>query len=174
MKTFRAFAAALIASSLAAATSAAQSADTPSGFPVPRFVSLKSEKTNGRIGPSLQHETRWLVQREGLPVLVIAESGEAWRKIRDPEGDEMWVHALRVSGRATAIVTAGAPLDVRRSADPASDLKARLAPGVIVEILSCEAARCRVKAEGQRGFVDAGRLWGPTDAQAAVRAASLD
>lgn len=174
MRLFRALAAALIATGLAAAHSASQSADTPSGFPVPRFVSLKSDRTNGRIGPSLEHETRWLIQREGLPVLVIAESGEAWRKIRDPEGDEMWVHALRVSGRTTAIVTAGAPLDVRRSADPTSDLKARLAPGVIVEILSCEAGRCRVKTDGQRGFVDAARLWGPTDAQAAVHAASLD
>lgn len=174
MRRCRALAAALLALGLAAAQTAARSADTPSGFPVPRFVSLKSDKTNGRIGPSLQHETRWLVQREGLPVLVIAEAGEAWRKVRDPEGDEMWVHALRISGRATAIVTAGAPVELRRAADPASELKARLAPGVIVEILSCEAARCRVKAKDQRGFVDAGRLWGPTDAQAAVRAASLD
>ena len=45
-----------------------------SGFPVPRYVSLKSDKVNMHIGPAKTYEVKWLYQRAGLPVEIIAES----------------------------------------------------------------------------------------------------
>jgi len=62
-------------------------AKTPSGFPVPRYVSLKVGKVNGRTGPSRQHAIAWQYRRKGLPLVVVAET-EMWRKVRDVTGDE--------------------------------------------------------------------------------------
>ena len=52
-----------------------------SGLPLPRFVSLKSNRVNVRKGPSTDHAVEWVFSRAGLPVEVIAES-DNWRRGR--------------------------------------------------------------------------------------------
>ena len=84
---------ALLALVASAGTAVAQVGAT-SGLPVPRYVSLKSDRVNLREGPSKDHRTLWVFQRAGLPVEITAES-DTWRKIRDSEGTEGWVlHSL--------------------------------------------------------------------------------
>src|SRR5262249_9722055 len=80
---------------------AAQQIGTTTGLPVPRFVSLKSDRVNLREGPSKDHPTTWIFQRAGLPVEVTAEF-DTWRKIRDADGLEGWVLHSLLSGRRTA------------------------------------------------------------------------
>src|SRR3979490_963738 len=50
-----------------------QPAGTASGLPVPRFVSLKSDKVNMHIGPAKTYETKWLYPRQGLPAAITAD-----------------------------------------------------------------------------------------------------
>src|SRR5262245_45303675 len=75
-----------------------------SGLPIPRFVSLKSDRVNVRAGPTKDHEVTWVYTRSGLPVEVTAEF-ENWRRIRDWEGAEGWVYHSLLSGKRTAIVS---------------------------------------------------------------------
>src|SRR5437016_14458578 len=77
------------------------------GLPVPRFVSLKSDRVNVRGGPTKDHEVTWVYTKAALPVEVTAEF-ENWRRIRDWEGAEGWVYHSLLAGRRTAIVTANA------------------------------------------------------------------
>jgi SH3-like domain-containing protein len=42
---------------------------------LPRFVSLKQQKINVRVGPGTQYPIRWIYQQQGLPVEIIAEFG---------------------------------------------------------------------------------------------------
>jgi len=84
-------------------------AKTPSGFPVPRYVSLKVGKVNGRKGPSRQHPIAWQYRRKGLPLVVVAET-EMWRKVRDVTGDESWVHKPALSGLRRVLVLEDATL----------------------------------------------------------------
>ena len=74
-----------------------------SGLPVPRFVSLKSDRVNVRGGPSRDHEITWMFTRSGLPVEVTAEY-DNWRRVRDWEGAEGWVYHSLLSGKRTALV----------------------------------------------------------------------
>ena len=74
-----------------------------SGLPVPRYVSLKSDRVNLREGPSKDHRTTWVFQRAGLPVEITGEF-EIWRKVRDSEGAEGWVLHSLLSGRRTVLV----------------------------------------------------------------------
>jgi SH3-like domain-containing protein len=152
----------------------AQAAPEPSigkatGLPVPRYVSLKTDRVNLREGPSKDHRTLWVFQRAGLPVEITAEF-ETWRRIRDAEGTEGWVLHSLLSGRRTALVTsptkgAGQPLPLYERADERADVVARLQPGVIANVRQCTGAWCRIivvnpKERDFTGFVRQDRLWG--------------
>ena len=74
-----------------------------SGLPVPRFVSLKSDRVNVRSGPNKDQDVRWVYTRAGMPVEITAEF-ENWRRIRDWEGAEGWVYHSLLSGKRSAVV----------------------------------------------------------------------
>ena len=74
-----------------------------SGLPIPRFVSLKSDRVNARSGPNKDQEVRWVYTHAGMPVEITAEF-ENWRRIRDWEGAEGWVYHSLLSGKRTAVV----------------------------------------------------------------------
>ena len=75
----------------------------PSGLPVPRFVSLKTDRVNVRRGPSTEHQVIWVYARKGLPVEIIAEH-ERWGRVRDSDGEEGWVYHSLLAGRRTGLI----------------------------------------------------------------------
>src|SRR5271165_7115035 len=92
----------------------AEAAET-SGLPLPRFVSLRSDEVNLRTGPGARYPVDWIYTRRDLPVEVIAEF-EAWRKIRDWQGAEGWVHQSMLAARRMIVVT-GQQRRLRADAD---------------------------------------------------------
>jgi SH3-like domain-containing protein len=128
------------------------------GRVVPRMVSIKATEANVRTGPGVDYPIRWVYRRMGMPVLVIAEF-DKWRKIRDWEGDEGWVHHALVSARRTVIVTAP-ETTMRRSAAIAAPAVARLSQGMVARIDFCETDWCRVSVQGYEGWVARADVWG--------------
>jgi SH3-like domain-containing protein len=133
-----------------------------SGLPVPRFVSLKSDRVNVREGPSKDHRTLWVFQRAGLPVEITAEF-EIWRKIRDSEGAEGWVLHSLLSGRRTALIMPwkkeiDSILYSKASADSAP--AAKLQPNVLANVKRCDGTWCHVWGEGFDGYIQQSKLWG--------------
>ncbi len=137
----------------------------PSGLPLPRFVSLKSDRVNVRGGPGWDHEIAWVFLRIGLPVEIIAEYGN-WRQIRDSEGAVGWVYRTLLSGRRTALVAPWIKGDESQtfplytSASEFSRLVARLGPSVLLDVSSCDGQWCRVATASHRGWITQERLWG--------------
>ena len=84
--------------------STAQAQTNGSGLPLPRFVSLRAAEVNMRTGPGVQYPVEWVYRRQALPMEVIAEYG-TWRKVRDWQGTQGWVHQSMLGGRRTLIVT---------------------------------------------------------------------
>lgn len=150
---------------LAAATSgmaASQQIGPVTGFPLPRFVSLKHERVNLREGPSKDHRTTWIFQRAGLPVEIIAEF-DVWMRIRDSEGSEGWVQRALLSGRRTAMVAPWRKNDefpLRASPSPDAAVKAKLQSSVIGALKSCNGSWCRLAGEGFDGWIEQENLWG--------------
>jgi SH3-like domain-containing protein len=138
------------------------SAGTASGLPVPRFVSLKSDRVNLREGPSKDHRTSWVFQRAGLPVEITAEF-ETWRRIRDSDGAEGWVLHSLLSGRRTGLVAPWwkqGPLALYNRANLKGDVVAQLQPGVLGTLKSCDGQWCRVVGRGFDGWMPQNKLWG--------------
>jgi SH3-like domain-containing protein len=127
-------------------------------LPIPRFVSLRSNEVNMRTGPGTIYPVEWVYVRRGLPVEVIAEF-DVWRRIRDWQGTMGWVHQSMLDGRRTARIT-GADRDLRNEPAEAGSIVVRLAPGVIGRLLECDAAWCKIDAEGYRGWLRRDEFWG--------------
>ncbi len=125
---------------------------------IPRFLSLRADTVNVRAGPGVRYPVQWVYKRRSLPVEVIAEF-DTWRKIRDFEGTEGWVHQNMLSGRRTTIVTETVRT-LRREAKNGAAAVARLEPGVLGRLLECEGEWCRVEVAGLKGWLKRGEIWG--------------
>ncbi len=131
--------------------------DTPSGQPVPRYVSLKFDVANGRSGPSQAHPIAWRYLRAGLPMEIIAETQD-WRRVRDPEGEVTWMHRTILSGRRSVFTLEETELRARAEED--APLEAIAEAGVVLSLERCRSGWCRVEGQGYRGWADASHLWG--------------
>lgn len=131
-----------------------------SGLPLPRFVSLRAGEVNMRSGPGVQYPVDWVYKRRHLPVEVIAEF-QTWRKVRDHQGSQGWVHQTMLGGERTAIVL-GRTRTMRAEADSNARAVAKLEPEVIVTVTACprEGQWCRVKASGLDGWLRRVEIWG--------------
>lgn len=127
------------------------------GFPIPRFVTLRFEEVNARTGPGTRYPIRWVYKRPLLPVEVIEEFGH-WRKIRDAQGDEGWVHKSQLSGTRTALVLESGAL--QRYPEEGSPPMIKVESGVSGKLLECNATWCRIQIESYKAWVKKRRLWG--------------
>jgi SH3-like domain-containing protein len=143
-------------------------ADNPSGLPLPRFVSTRSNPINVRVGPGTKYEIAWNFLVSGVPVEIIQEF-DTWRKIRDVDGDEGWVHQSLLVGTRVGYATpllANGEVAMHANRSEESPLRARLAPGVKVTISNCDGTWCNVSAgqPGERashsGYVRQEEIWG--------------
>ena len=133
-----------------------------SGLPVPRFVSLKSDRVNVRSGPNKDQEVRWVYTRAGMPVEITAEF-ENWRRIRDWEGAEGWVYHSLLSGKRTGVVVPKSKdelVPLYESADAKSAPAARLQAGVVGQIKSCTGKWCEFAGKNFDGWIEQDRVWG--------------
>ena len=141
-------------------TSGPLAAGKGTGLPLPRFVSLRAREVNLRIGPGVQYPVDWVYLRQNLPVEIVAEYG-TWRKIRDWQGTQGWVHQSMVSGTRTFIVT-GQERTIRRKGDAKSPPVAFIEAGAIGKLISCPdlGGWCRVEAADRKGWLRRVDFWG--------------
>ena len=146
----------------ALAQSAAKGA---SGLPLPRFVSLKARRVNLRIGPSRDYAVEWLYTRSGIPMEIIQEY-DHWRRVRDPDGTEGWIHKSLLTGERTAVAApwkrgqAGVFVMLRDAPQRSGVLVAKLEPGVVIKIAECNGKWCRGTVANARGWVSQDEIWG--------------
>jgi SH3-like domain-containing protein len=156
----------LISAALLSVTAAAaqdtRKLGTVTGLALPRFVSLKANEVNSRVGPGGQYQIAWVFKRAGLPVEILDEF-ENWRQVRDSEGGTGWVSAALVSARRTGVVTPWVkdrgPLQLTSSRG-GSTAVAQIEPGAIVDIAACDGEACEVYAGKQKGWLPQKSLWG--------------
>jgi SH3-like domain-containing protein len=138
--------------------SVAASSDADTSLPVPRFVSLHSDRVNLRAGPGDRYPIEWVLIKKEMPVEITGQL-EHWRRIRDWEGTSGWVHERMLTGKRAVIVKGGVrPL--LQQPDPAAAVIARAEPGVVGRLLECRDSWCRIEAGDVTGWMRRSDLWG--------------
>ena len=145
--------------SLLVVAGASAAAPEGTGLPLPRFVSLRATEANIRTGPGVQYPVEWVYFRRYLPLEVIAEY-RTWRKIRDWQGTQGWMHQGMLDSRRTVIVT-GKMRTLRERATSSSSPVARVESGVIGRVLECpDGGWCRLDIDGFEGWLRRVEVWG--------------
>ncbi|HJN23986.1 MAG TPA: SH3 domain-containing protein [Rhodospirillales bacterium] len=143
-----------------ATTASALAVAEGSGLPLPRFVSLRAKEVNMRAGPGVQYPVEWVYHRQKLPVEIIAEYN-TWRKVRDWQGTQGWIHQSMLGGRRFIIVT-GTKRTVRRQAAAKSAPVAQAETGVIGKLVRCPESGnwCEIEIGNHKGWLRKVDFWG--------------
>lgn len=126
--------------------------------PLPRFVSLRPNEVNSRVGPGPDYPVEWIYTKAGFPVEVTAEF-DTWRKIRDMDKAEGWVHQSMLCSKRSAIIQ-GKEVLMYGKEDTKSHPLVRLQHGVVVDLLKCRGEWCQVRIYDFKGWIQRSSLWG--------------
>lgn len=141
-----------------------------SGLLLPRFVSLKAQRVNMRVGPGTKYKVEWMYTKRGLPLEILQEY-DNWRKVRDSEGAEGWINQSLLSGKRTALVAPWKSgekneyLPLVAKPEEQGRVIAQVEPGVLAEIDECNNGWCRVEIDNTvtgsiSGYAKQVQLWG--------------
>ena len=65
------------------------------------FLTLRNEKVNLRQGPSFDYPVKIFYKKKFLPVLI-QDSSDNFRKIRDHENNTGWIHISQLSKKKSS------------------------------------------------------------------------
>lgn len=138
--------------------------ESETGLALPRMVSLRSSRINARSGPGSRYPIEWVYQQKGAPVEIIAEF-ELWRKIKDWEGSETWVHKAMLSGRRFVRVTNPGENNLYAKPTTESKIMAHVEDGVVGEVDKCPAGSdmCLIEFGNVQGWMPRNVLFGVYD-----------
>ena len=122
------------------------------------FLTLKYNKVNLRQGPSRDYPIKIFYKKKYLPVLVL-DSSDNYRKIRDHEKNTGWIHVSQLSRRKAALVDSD-QIIVFKSSTIFSRPLVILEKGRFCLILKCNNEWCKIKTNKYSGWVKKENLWG--------------
>lgn len=134
---------------------------TPSGHPVPRWVSLRADKAYARTAPHDNARVAWTFTAKDLPLQVIAETKD-WRRVCGPDGAVAWLKAGNLKMERYAVNFGSRRAVLLAARRPFAPVVARVARRGRVRLLGCGSQWCRVAADGSAGWTPIGELWGTT------------
>ena len=122
------------------------------------FLTLRNDKVNLRQGPSFEYPVKIFYKKKYLPVLV-QDTSENFRKIRDHENNNGWIHVSQLTKKKAAI-TVDDDLLVFSSPTIFSKPVVKLKKGRLVLIKKCKKNWCKVSVDKFKGWIKDESLWG--------------
>ena len=122
------------------------------------FRTLRNDIVNLRQGPSFDYPIKIFYKKRFLPVLV-QDSSENFRKIRDHENNSGWIHISQLSKKKAAIVI-DEELIMFSSSTIYSNPVALVKKGRLLKIKKCKVEWCKVYSGEFNGWVKRDSLWG--------------
>ena len=135
--------------------------DGETGLAIPRFASLRSNHINARSGPGARYPIEWVYMQKSAPVEIIAEF-ELWRKIKDWQGSETWVHKSMLTGKRFVKVITPGENNIYAKDDYNAKVIAKVEDEVVGEIKKCPVNTnfCLVQFGSVDGWIPKQNLYG--------------
>ena len=137
----------------------ANNTGSDTGFNIPRYVSLKSDEINLRIGPGLNYPLVLIYKKKNLPVEIVDEY-DAWRKIIDIDSNIGWIHKNLIKGDRFGIIYKIENNKVKIYNKPNGNKIAEIGKRNIVAINVCLNNWCKIKIDKISGWIEKKYLWG--------------
>ena len=122
------------------------------------FLTLRNEKVNLRQGPSFDYPIKLFYKKKFLP-LIVQDSSENFRKVRDHENNSGWIHISQLSKKKAAIVI-DEKLIMFKNPTVYSKPIAILKKGRLTKIIKCKEIWCKAKSDKYKGWLKKDSLWG--------------
>ena len=129
------------------------------GLKIPRFVSLKSNNSNLRVGPSENYRIKLKFIIANTPVEIIDEYKD-WRKINDFEGNKGWLHKSLIKGKRFVIVDTPYKEGLQVFNKPKGFNIGKIGKRNILKVNICLKNWCKIKYKKNQGWVNKSNLWG--------------
>ena len=122
------------------------------------FLTLRYDKVNLRQGPSREYPIKIFYKKKFLPVLI-QDKSDNFRKVRDHENNNGWIHVSQLSKKKAAIVI-DEELILFKNPTIYSKPIAILKKGRLSKIIKCKDTWCKAKSGKYKGWLKKDGLWG--------------
>ena len=129
------------------------------GLEIPRYVSLKSDDANIRVGPSKNYPIEIKYIKKNYPLKVLDEY-EEWRKVEDFKRNIGWIHKSLISGTRTGIVLSNDNKTIKLLNTLNGNVIGEIGKGNIVFLEKCKIDLCLVSSRNYKGWIDKKYIWG--------------
>ena len=129
------------------------------GLEIPRYVSLKSDDANIRVGPSKNYPIEIKYIKKNYPLKVLEEY-EEWRKVEDFNNNIGWIHKSLISGIRTGIVLSNDSENIKLFNTLGGSVIGEIGMGNIVFLEKCKIDWCLVSSGNFKGWMDKKYIWG--------------
>ena len=129
------------------------------GLEIPRYVSLKSDHANIRVGPSKNYPIEIKYIKKNYPLKVLDEY-EEWRKVEDFNRNIGWIHKSLISGIRTGIVLSNDNKNIKLLNTINGNFIGEIGSRNIVFLEKCKIDWCLVSLGNFEGWMDKNYIWG--------------
>ena len=129
------------------------------GLDIPRFVSLKSNDVNLRVGPSINYPIKLKYIQENLPIEVIDEF-DVWRKVQDHENNIGWIHKSLIKGERFILTFDKNKKEKKIYNRPNGKLVGIIKSNNIINLENCLIDWCYISHNYISGWISKDFIWG--------------
>ena len=129
------------------------------GLDIPRYVSLKSNDANIRVGPSKNYPIEIKYIKKNYPLKVLEEY-EEWRKVEDFKKNIGWIHKSLISGNRTGIILSNDSKNIKILNTLDGNVIGEIGMGNIIFLEKCKIDWCLVSSGNVKGWMNKKYIWG--------------
>ena len=132
------------------------------GLEIPRYVSLKSNDANLRIGPSINYPISIKYITKNFP-LKVKEEYKDWRKVSDFKNNEGWIHKSLIKSDRYAIIISKNNSHIFNTVN--GKKIGEISNGSLIYLSKCKINWCLISKDNNKGWVEKKNMWGIKDSE---------
>ena len=129
------------------------------GLEIPRYVSLKSNDSNMRVGPSKNYPIKLNYISKNYPVKIIDEYLD-WRKVEDFEKNIGWMHKSLLTGERYGLILSRNKRSVNIYNSINGKVIGEINTKLIVRLSKCKIDWCFILINNYKGWIRKKNIWG--------------
>ena len=126
---------------------------------IPRFVSLKSNDVNLRVGPSVNYPIELKYIQKNYPIEIIDEF-DVWRKVKDHKNNIGWLHKSLIKGERFVLIKGKKEISKKIYNRPNGQVIGIVGDNNIFNLDACLINWCYVSHKDLKGWISKEFIWG--------------